>query len=110
MTVALGNVPLEKVTIERDGVKFLATYNPPSTLTEARVEQRRARDGTRRIGWYGYKEDAPVTVNQTYALRSIDFDHSDVLVAFRVVRKEIDGRVIILWKTLKRFPRPALVR
>jgi hypothetical protein len=108
--VTIGDVPLEKVTLEHDRVKFLATYNPPLTLPEARAEQRRALDGTRWKGWYGYKQYAPVNVNYTYALRSIHFDRSDVLVAFRVVRKEIDGSVVILWKTLKQFSAPTLVR
>ena len=103
--VTLGDVPLEKVTLEHDGVKFLATYNPPSTLPEARGEQRRSQDGILR-GRHGYKREASVTVNYTYALRSIDYRESDVLVAFRVVRKEIDGSVVILWKMLKRFPTP----
>jgi hypothetical protein len=108
--VTIGDVPLEKVRLEHNGVKFLATYNPPSTLPEARAEQRRARDGPRRKGRYGYLREALVNVNYTYALRSIVYDRSDVLVAFRVVRKEIDGSVVILWKTLKRFPTPPLLR
>src|SRR5262245_47423164 len=44
-----------------------------------------------------------------YALRSIDYDKSDILVAFRVARKEIDGSVVILWKRHERFSRPDLI-
>jgi len=109
LIVTLGDVPLDKVTLEYDGVKFLSDYNPPSTEPKARIEQRRAREGIRR-GWRGYRWNAPVTVNYTYALRSIDYRNSDVLVSFRVVRKEIDGSLVILWKMLKRFPTPKLQR
>jgi hypothetical protein len=107
--VSLGDVPLDEVTLEHDGVKFLASYDAPSTLPERRAEVQRARDGVGKNG-YEYKRYAPAIVNHTYALRSIVYDRSDVLVAFRVVRKEIDGSVVILWKTLKRFPTPPLLR
>jgi len=102
---ALGGVPLEKVKLEHAGVKFLAAYNPPSTMAELSAEQRRARYGIDKNG-YGYNRTAPVTVNYTYALRSINYGQSDALVAFRVVRKEIDGSLVILWKLLKQFSRP----
>ncbi|HEU0183752.1 MAG TPA: hypothetical protein VFS27_00445 [Blastocatellia bacterium] len=108
--VTLGAVPLEKVTLDHGEVKSLAAYNPPSTLPEARAEQQRSRQRTPGAEWDSYKAGALATVNYTYALRSIDFEKSDVLVAFRVVRKEIDGGVVILWKMLKRFPTPHLQR
>jgi len=52
----------------------------------------------------------PVKVNTTYLLRSINYVASDVLVAFRVVRKDSDGSIIIIWKLLKNYPRPKLAR
>jgi hypothetical protein len=100
-----GNVPLEKITLEHKGVKFLAEYNPPSTIAEFSAEQRRTRRGIDKNG-YGYNRTAPVTVTFTYALRSINYGQSDLLIVFRVVRKEIDGSLVILWKTLKTFPKP----
>jgi hypothetical protein len=107
--VPLGDVPLEEVTLEHDGVKLLAGYRPPSAEPRARAEARLAVYGFKQ-GQYEYKYDAVVIVNCTYALRSIVYDSSDVLVAFRVVRQEIDGSVVILWKMLKRFSPPALAR
>jgi hypothetical protein len=105
--VTLGNVPLDKVTLDHDGVKFLVDYDPPSAEPQARSEFRRAREGVGKNG-YSYKSVVPAIANYTYALRSINYKTSDVLVAFRVVRKEIDGSVVILWKRLKRFSRPDL--
>ena len=52
----------------------------------------------------------PVAVNGTYLLRSIDYSTSDVLVAFKVVRKDSDGSVILAWKLLKKYPVPQLAR
>jgi hypothetical protein len=107
--VTLGDVSLEKVTLDHEGVKFLVTYDPPSAEPEARAEDRRVYDGIGKDG-YAYKSIVPVNTNYSYSLRSINYRTSDVLVAFRVIRKEIDGSVVILWKMLKRFPRPDLVR
>jgi hypothetical protein len=105
----LGNVPLEKVTLEHKGVKFLDAYNPPSTAAELIAEERRSRYGIDKNG-YGYSRATLITLNFTYAIRSINYGQSDVLVTFRVVRKEIDGSIVILWKTLKQFQAPPLFR
>jgi hypothetical protein len=40
----------------------------------------------------------------------IRFDVSDALVAFRVTRQDQDGSVVLLWKTLKKFPAPTAIR
>ena len=80
----LGDVPLESVSLESPAAQALAT--PPS------AENSRNRSLL------------PVKVNSTYLLRSFDDTRSDLLVAFRVVRVDRDGSVIILWKILKSFP------
>jgi hypothetical protein len=49
-------------------------------------------------------------VKATYLLRSIDYNATDILVAFKVVRKDIDRSVIIVWKLLKKYPKPDLAR
>ena len=57
-----------------------------------------------------YKSHLPVKLGSTFLVRSINYDYTDVLVAFQVVRKDTDGSLIIAWKMLKRFPKPELVR
>jgi hypothetical protein len=107
--VHLGKVQLDKVTLEHEGVKFLASYVPPSAEPEARAEFQRARSGINKAG-FGYKSTLPVLANNTYVLRSINYRRSDVLVALRVVRMEGDASVLLLWKLLKRFSTPELVQ
>ncbi|MCA1632575.1 MAG: hypothetical protein LC802_02375 [Acidobacteria bacterium] len=51
-----------------------------------------------------------VLTKQTYVVRSVNYGTSDVLVAFRVVRKDSDGSVVVLWKMLKKFSKPELER
>jgi hypothetical protein len=101
--LALGKISIEKVALEHKGVKFLAAFNPPSTKAEERAVYRRDYN-IFRINRLAYVRETEVSVNQTYALRSIRYDKSDVLVVFHVVRKEKDGSLIILWKRLKESP------
>lgn len=107
--VDLGKVPLDQVTLEHKGVKYLADYVPASAESEARVESLRSRSGFGKAG-FGYKNTLPVRQNDTYVLRSIDYGRSDLLVALHVVRTEGDGRALLLWKRLKRYSTPKLER
>ncbi len=107
--VNLGDVPLEVVTTGTDGVRYLATFEVPRAEPGARAEQRRTGAGFEVENW-NYAERLPVVARQTYAVRSVDYGGSDVLVAFRVVRRDADGSVVLLWKMLKKFDKPVLER
>jgi hypothetical protein len=107
--VNLGNVPLESVTLTTDGVRYLAAFNAPGAEPGARAEQRRMSMGFEVEDWT-YKSRLPVFTKQTYVVRSVDYGTSDVLVAFRVIRKDSDGSVVLLWKILKKYSKPELER
>jgi hypothetical protein len=109
MLIKLEGARLEDISIELPGVAFLAKYNAVTEEPQARIEQRRFGTGTV-IDGATYKERVPVEVGATYVLRSISFDRSDVLVAFRVVRQDTDGSLIIAWKMLEKYPTPKLAR
>jgi hypothetical protein len=109
MMVKLGDQPLEELTIESPSVRFISEYNAPRAETQARDEYRRFAVGTTTDGLI-YKTRLPVEARTTYLLRSINYSSSDVLVAFRVVRKDTDRSVIIAWKLLKKYPSPELAR
>ena len=87
--------------------RFLAEYEPPRSDPKARCERRRFVIGET-IDGQVYKNKLPVQVGATYLLRSINYDDSDVLVAFRVARRDDDGSVIIAWKLLREFARRTL--
>ncbi|MCI0663219.1 MAG: hypothetical protein L0220_19305, partial [Acidobacteria bacterium] len=82
-------------------VKFLVDYVPPPTEPEARAERRRFLLGFGKDGYF-YKSAVLAFPKYTYVLRSIKYNHSDVLVAFRVLRRDSDASLVILWKMLKR--------
>ena len=105
--VLLGDVPLKEVTSETDGVLFLAGLTTPSREPDARLQQRQASDGVKH-GEFTYQDRLPLSVGKTYVVRSVSYSQTDTLVAFRVVRQDADGSIILLWKTLKKFPVPQL--
>jgi len=104
---SLGDVPLEGVGLESEGVQYLAEFAAPTAEASAREQYRKIGQGFA-IGNHFYTGYLPATVGHTYVLRSISYRESDVLVAFRIVRKDTDGSVVILWKKLKEFPIPFL--
>jgi hypothetical protein len=109
MLVKAGDIPLEEITIEHPGLRFLLEYTVPSAETPARKEARKFGEGTL-VDGIRYQRRLPVEMNTTYLLRSINYGASDVLVALRVVRKDTDGSVIIAWKLLKKYSAPELVQ
>jgi hypothetical protein len=109
MLLKLGQVQLTDVTVEYPGVKYLATYEAAASEPEARIEQRRFGSGTEIDGTI-FKTRAPLEAGSSYILRSINFEVSDVLVAFQVVRKDDDGSAIIAWRLLKKYAKPTLMK
>jgi uncharacterized protein (TIGR03437 family) len=105
--VLLGDVGLETVTIDHPGARYLATFVPPLTEAEAREQQRRGGNGFEENG-YSYRRGLTALINTTYIVRSVQYEMSDDLVAFRFVRRDADGSAILLWKMLKWFATPQL--
>lgn len=106
----VGDAPLETLSDEAEAVRFMASYQTPSPLPDARKAQRQFAGGGAQSGQWTYTDRLPVVVGSTYVLRSVNYETSDVLVAFYVVRKDSDGSVVLLWKLLKKYPKPSLER
>ncbi|HSB10926.1 MAG TPA: hypothetical protein VLM38_15675 [Blastocatellia bacterium] len=106
---SLGDVPLETVGLNSEGVSFLAEFVAPLAEPGAREQQRKTNAGFAAAD-HNYRASLPAVLNHTYVTRSISYDRFDVLVAFRIVRRDTDGSLILLWKKLKEFPTPYLVR
>jgi hypothetical protein len=107
--VLLDDTPLDSVTLEHPGLKFLLSFAPASVEPKIREQQRSSGYGIQADG-FTYKRSAAALVNTTYALRSIDYSGADILVAFRVVRRDADGSMILIWKKLKSFQSPHYTR
>jgi hypothetical protein len=109
MITKLDGARLEDVSTELPGAIFLAKYSAVANEPEARIEQRRFSTGAT-IDGVAYKRRLPVEIGATYLLRSITFEEADVLVAFRIVRQDTDGSLIIAWRMLEKYPTPKLAR
>jgi len=99
----LGDVPLAEITLGDSRTSVLANYRAPTNEALARSARMRLGRGIIINGEF-YQPKLPLVVNNTYLLRSINFGETDVLVAFRVIRKDQDGSATILWKLLKQSP------
>jgi hypothetical protein len=95
--------------LEHPAVEYLSQFKTPTKESDARTQWRQLDLGLT-INEITYKRDLPALVNKTYVLRSINYEQADILVAFRVIRRDADGSVIVAWKTLKKFPVPRLER
>ena len=104
---SLGDLAIDSVTAEHAGVRLLAEFNTPSAEPDAREQQRRTANGFE-VDGFAYRSYLPATLNTTYAVRSINYSVSDVLVVFRVTRQDSDGSLTLVWKILKKFPVPQL--
>lgn len=99
----LEDVPLESITLDHPAARFMAEYKAPRTQETYNAERQRVYQGIQE-GGFVFKTYMPANAEMTYLLRAIDYDNSDLLVAFRVLRKDADGSVVLLWKKLKSFP------
>ena len=105
----LGKVALDDVTLGHAAARFLNDFVVPSSAAEVPEQDRRSRTGFEVDGFF-YKSTVPIKPKNTYLLRSISYFRSDLMVAFRIVSQDDDGSVVILWKTLKKFPVPMLTQ
>lgn len=109
MLTNLGDVSLIDLTVTDPRVGYMLSYETPRAESQARAEYQRFSKGVS-IDGQTYKKVLPIQSNATYLLRSINYDVSDLLVAFQVVRQESDGSIIIAWKLLKNYAKPQLAR
>jgi hypothetical protein len=121
----LGDIPLEQITMQTNGMKFLTDFETVTEFEKAREVDKRINDGIENGGFF-YSRKAEAAENMTYVLRvvayrgsyyravqgfvydELDFDERrDVTVAFRIVRRD-DESVTILWKILANQKSPAI--
>ena len=124
--VGLGDVPVEDVSLQSKGLKYLTDFQPVTDFENARAVDGKIVTGVEQDGFY-YRRSLPAKENETYALRAIayrgklfrsvrgipynefDFDkRRDVIVAFRIVFRDADDSLTIVWKQLSSADAPKL--
>lgn len=123
--VNIGDAPLENVSLQTKGLKFLTAFETVTDFELARQTDKKLIDGIESDGFF-YSRSAEAKENSTYVLRVIayrgnlyravdglvydelDFDERrDVTVAFRVVRRDAESATI-LWKIISDQKAPAM--
>lgn len=126
MLVNIGDVELEKLSLDNAGMLFINNFQPATDFKKAKLQNDELVKGVK-SGEYFYRKAIAATENKTYILRSIaytgkvfrsergliynefEFDKRiDVTVAFQVVNKHPDGSITILWKGLAKKDSPKL--
>lgn len=125
--VRLGDVPLENVSVNSPGVKFMADFTPANHFDQIAKQNlsfvNRVIDGD-----FLYGKIITPQLNTTYVLRSIayntyvprDFEgiqfnelsfdkRADVIVAFRMIRPSQDGSVTLAWREIRSIRSPGIV-
>lgn len=124
--VNLGDISLEEVDLNHEGAEFLLKFEPKKERQEARNQDLEIAKGIN-FGKYLYRRNLEMIENATYILRTVaykgkflraekgivydefEFDkRKDVIVAFRIIRKDADGSITFIWKELQRKDSPKL--
>ncbi len=131
--VPLGDVSLEDTTLTSAGMKFLNEFKPEAQSQEMKKQFDRIASVIE-AGGFRYAKRVKAVENMTYALRIIayhpennivspvtegfnresgrfldDVKRLDMTIAFRIIRKDADGSISILWKELKRQNAPKII-
>jgi hypothetical protein len=108
LIASVGDIPLETVGLENPVASVLLTYQPPLAEEDAQAEYLRLTSGIE-LGTYVFNRSALAQVNNTYVLRTVNYNDCDVITAVRVVGQDPDGSITVLWKILKELPKPTLI-
>jgi hypothetical protein len=108
MLLNLGDISLDQVS-NHVATRVLLDYTPPIKEPDVRAEFQKFWQGIELKG-FNFKSRLPANVSNTYLLRSISPNRSDIAVAFRIVRKDTDDSLILAYKVLKSFPKPTMER
>jgi hypothetical protein len=104
----VGDIALDEVTSHR-ALRALLDYTPPTKEADIRQHQQQVYQGIELAG-FNFKSRLSARLSNTYLLRSISPERSDIAVAFRIVREDTDGSFILVFKVLKKFPTPDVER
>lgn len=126
--VNLGDIPVEKVGFETPGVGFIRAYSPSDDIETLQRDFVRFFNGVKN-GEFDYRVALPAEVDSTYVLRVValrgsiyrqargfrydvlaDDRRVDVLIVFRVVHRDDDGTLTLIFREIERKKSPRIRR
>lgn len=140
----LGNIPLDQVTVNSSGLKYLLDFQPSADRMIVKQQYLKFLKGVALEDGHVYANRLAAVPDMTYALRIIAYkngnnvtkrlnryllqgteppaesmdmmflalkedNRTDLTVSFRVIRKDADGSITLLWKVLAQKESPEIV-
>lgn len=99
----LKDAPLENLDLDNPAVKFISQLALPANYADYQDHVLKHRSGFQADG-NTYHSVLPAQLNVTYLLRSTIYNRADSVIAFRLLRRDSDGGVTLLWKLLNKLP------
>jgi hypothetical protein len=122
----LGELPIESVGLTSPGLKFVTEFKPSTNFSEVVGIDNAFRRGIE-VGGYRYSMSLPAEPDATYVYRGVAYrgkvlrsadgiryneldydDREDVIVAFRIVARDGDGVITIVWRLLSELEAPKI--
>lgn len=126
----LGDVPIEDVSLNSNGMGFLSKFTPQSNPQAVKNQYNEITNGIKENGYF-YSNIVKAELNTTYGMRIIAYhftvpsryvteiadrrfyfintdNRRDLTIAFRIIRKDEDGNITIVWKELNNKTPPKL--
>ena len=127
LIASLGDVPIETVSLQHESVSELLRFMPASEINGVTQQEIALTKGLA-MGNLTYRKAVPIEENTTYLIRSIAYkanflnlpksekprgslntdDRLDIVVVFRVVRRDLFDNFLLLWKEISRKDSPLL--
>ena len=98
----LGDVPLENLDLDNPAVKYISQLALPARYAEYEIHVDKYRSGFEADGNI-YRSALSAQLDATYILRSTIYKRVDSVIAFRVIRRDSDGSITLLWKILNKL-------
>lgn len=127
LLVNIGDVGLESVSLQTAGLQYINEFQPEPDYNKGKIIAEKLSEGVKKDNFL-YRRGHLAVENATFVMRSIayggksfravegltynefDFDdRRDITVAFRIVEKDSDGNVTILWKRLSDKKSPKVI-
>ncbi len=102
----LGEVSLSEITKENASIKSLINYQKVKDTNSVYEDFYTFRYQDLKTNETIFKNSLPSIVGHTYLVRSLNPDYYDILIAFKVQRKDADGSLVIYWKPIEQFETP----
>lgn len=115
----IGDVPLDQISLSTKGVEYLSKFVPHPKIEDSDKQYAEFEKGVVADN-ITYQKVLPAEVGKTYVLRVAAYEvekyaeikndlRKDVIIAFKLVEKDEEGNMTLVWRELQRINSPKLI-